>query len=571
MMGVFLVALFAIFAPHSLYSQELFSHIKIDQQHGLSNDKVTAIAKDRDGIYWIGTRKGLNYIINGRVVQYIDQSLFVNKEIKFIYKDSESQMWVATSDALYLYDYDTNKFRVSETAGDYSSANSIGSVGDGVIICRRNVVEIYDHETQSVRSIVMQGNESVEFNAMSVVDDNRVILFCSQNRDIYSLNIATGEFDLYENISLPARDTNYRDKLFVDSKGQLWVSIYNNFLACYSLEGEGELLEIFSSARGNLSHNLILDIVEYKGEIIVATDGGGLNSIDIESFESLRSMRYLEYYDYRYTKSIYRIFVDPADGFFFGTIRDGLVTVRKSYIQSFCNDNSRTLEYPAERFSNAILSFCESSGLIWIGTDGDGVWVKNLLDHTIRLVKSTANMKVTDITRIDNQWLLLAVYGRGVYRLNQHSGVLEEVTIVSESINRNIIDKDMVVTLSQRSGDKIIIAADKLYEYDVKRRRIYNLQSNILFDSSNIFLSDEDDTNIYAHSLYSVYAIRKSDRFVTTIYSINAGDIIAVRKIGNKLWLNRNHSLYSYNLDSHTENIFAEEYSTKVMSIERGG
>ncbi|MFI3280678.1 MAG: response regulator [Rikenellaceae bacterium] len=547
-------------------AKSLFTYSKVDQLAGLSNNKVTAIAKDKDGLYWVGTRRGLNYIVNGRVEQWQDANIG-SREIKFIYTDSLSQLWVATDSDLLLYDYARREFNRVAGGKNYSSANAVGSTSRDIVICRRDAIEIYDPATGIAQPLVIDGGEGLEYNTMRVLDGDNILLICSQGREIYRLNIATLELDLYDNIKLPVRTSNYRDRIFVDSQGRLWISIFNHSLVRYSLDGEGVKEAEFSTNKGSLSHNLVLDMFEYDGELLVATDGGGINSIDMLNDRQSPSTKLFSYREIPLSRSVNTLWVDANDGLFLGTIRDGLIGFYHTDIQTYSigvhsDRNSRKLA------NVATLSFCEDGDRIWIATDGGGVWRYDVGTLDVAQLHSTKDLKVTDIAVIGDRTLLVSVYGDGIYRLDIASGAMTRVTIVDKECDKSIADKDLVVSFAKLDDSNVLILADNLYQYNSNRGVVSELQGRVKFATGNLFAADQNSENQYVHNQYTVYKVDRRSAAITQLYSASEGGISSVRVSEGCLWIVRNYSLYSYDLERHTEQLLMPSISGYILSAE---
>ncbi len=565
-----LILVLAIGNLHSALANGWASHKIVDQHAGLSSNKVLSIAKDKFGFYWIGTPRGLDFVVNGRVGNYNSEN-FANKEIKFIYTDSMEQLWVATDSDLWLFDYATHTFSVVSSSASYTSANAVCSTERGVVICRNNSIELYSHESSSLETLPLQGAENLQFNTMVAIDGENVLLVASQGRELYRLNITTCELDLYEGINLPQRTNIYRDRVFLDSRGSLWISTYNHSLASYSLVGEGALKAEFSMAKGNLSHDLVLHLSEYDDEILVCTDGGGINSIDLDSYESRRSTKLFDYRELPFTHSVYTLLADKDDGLFIGTIRSGVINFTHTHIQPFNLGALHSRRVNERAFSISTLAFCEDAvGNIWIATDGSGVWCHTPSTQNTEQIESTKELKITAVCDVDSDNLLIAVYGRGVYRLNKESGEMSRVLIVDKQNDKSIVDKDIVVTFTQPYNNSVMIVADKIYQLNLRGEDAVATEvvDNVKFTSGNLFASHQNASAQYVNNQYSVYQIDAENGRCWSLYNSASGGISSARKIDDKLWVVRNNSLYSYDFDGQKETLQLPHMSGQILSIE---
>ena len=70
---------------------------KINQSTGLSNGRITSMAKEKDGFVWIGTNNGLNRY-DGLGVKVYDKrnSTISSNDISDILIDSKNRIWITT-------------------------------------------------------------------------------------------------------------------------------------------------------------------------------------------------------------------------------------------------------------------------------------------------------------------------------------------------------------------------------------------------------------------------------------------------------------------------------------------
>ena len=71
------------------------------------------------------------------------------------------------------------------------------------------------------------------------------------------------------------------------SNGYIYLSFWGQGLFCY--EKTGKLIKQYTSNNSGLTNNYVLDIIEKKGYLWLATDGGGINRLELrnEKFSNL--------------------------------------------------------------------------------------------------------------------------------------------------------------------------------------------------------------------------------------------------------------------------------------------
>ncbi len=153
------------------YSKEVNPVISGD----ISNKKVNAIAEDAQGHIWIGTFRGLNKYNKHEYHQYFsaDDSLSLpDNQIKDLYLDSESRLWVATVNGVAMYTdrddfhniplkhvYNRNVHQILESRGGRIFFNTI------------NELYSYNEETNSIE-IIMRNLDGMTMNSRCHIDSN---------------------------------------------------------------------------------------------------------------------------------------------------------------------------------------------------------------------------------------------------------------------------------------------------------------------------------------------------------------------------------------------------------------
>ncbi|MDT3402130.1 two-component regulator propeller domain-containing protein [Mucilaginibacter terrae] len=104
-----------ILAFTSVYAQPKYNLKHYTTTDGLSHDRISCIAKDREGFMWFGTWDGLNRFDGYNFVSYKgragDSSNLENNKIRLINEDKQGYLWVKTFDnKIYRFDKKTEGF-----------------------------------------------------------------------------------------------------------------------------------------------------------------------------------------------------------------------------------------------------------------------------------------------------------------------------------------------------------------------------------------------------------------------------------------------------------------------------
>jgi ligand-binding sensor domain-containing protein/two-component sensor histidine kinase len=115
------------------------------KQNGLVNDFVTALAEDREGSIWIGTRDGLNQFTNVKFPTFSTVEGIAEKEVHSVCASRKGGVWVTTETGLAYFD-GTNATDYSTDAGfqtPYLKQSLEASNGDLYLINGNMDVEIF--------------------------------------------------------------------------------------------------------------------------------------------------------------------------------------------------------------------------------------------------------------------------------------------------------------------------------------------------------------------------------------------------------------------------------------------
>ena len=84
------------FSEHTKWDWETYS-----TADGLINDTVTAVLKDKSGIWWFGTKNGLSSFDNKNWTDYsVETHKIISNNIKFLALDIDGSIWIATDEGL---------------------------------------------------------------------------------------------------------------------------------------------------------------------------------------------------------------------------------------------------------------------------------------------------------------------------------------------------------------------------------------------------------------------------------------------------------------------------------------
>lgn len=304
-----------------------FSHL--GKENGFPLDKANAITQDRYGFIWVGTWNGLSkfdgYTCTNFLPLYHDSTSISNREITYLFTDSNGDVWAGTSNGLNFIDAKTNQIT------KFPFPNRILSI---------------------------------------IEDANSNLWIGTLDSGLYQLDRKSGELKSYLNEETV-------NAIHEDEYENLWIAT-NNGLFLLDKDNNKHTKYMHRPFSDALSSSTIMDVVSSKnGYLWIATWGGGLNRADLDKYGTLRN--FISYTPNRSTNSIksdviFRLNHDKFNNLWIGTWSHGLSLLTaheqgksadgatfKNYINDPLNQNSISSD-------NISSLFIDKDNTLWIGS-----------------------------------------------------------------------------------------------------------------------------------------------------------------------------------------------------------
>lgn len=437
---------------------------------GLSQSKVQCILNDHKGYLWIGTEYGLNRYDHNSLKQYLHQTdnehTLPDNNITFLAEDSLQNLWVGTVNGLALYDRYQDKFITPQINGKNIQVNSCLPVEGGLLIAGSGVLYKYVYRDMTLKIIYDATSPNLYVPFLQMIRyDERSILINSRWSGIYRYDLQQNKLTKLEELDLPKYS-----RIFLDSRGNLWISPYAKGLYCYR---DMQLVRHFTTANSPLTYNVIHDIIEKDGKLWVATDGEGINLISLDdfSFDCIRQTR--DDLNSFPAKSIYCLYTDANDNMWAGSIRNGLIGIRKveahSYRQVPFGNHYGLSTACTNRF------YQDSKDIIWIATDGGGI---NRFDTQTGLFKhypDTQEDKAVCITEYTPQELMFFSFNKGIYIFNKETGHTRPFILLNPQENREAcVNNGQSVQIKRIDSNLILFTTHKhIILYDMTKKSFH--------------------------------------------------------------------------------------------------
>lgn len=470
---------------------------------GISNNFITSILEDKNGVLWISTYFGLNEFNPDKpekgFVKYFAASNSLNNNLIWeLVKSSfdENRIWICTAAGLSFINTDSKKIS-GVNFPEEKSIQFSGSVGDVVESIENNKLILYIgtygglvrydfNENKSVRFIQQKDNPrsiiSNQINEMTK-DKSGVIWFATEN-GVSSLSIRYNFL-----------------KTFSDFNSQFHLSSFNSDIKSIINYDDKNILVGTSTGlfKLNLQEMTETEFPQFKGLNIwslykedkdilwVGTYGQGFYQFNIRS-NTLKKIK-IEYplfktLAYNYIKDIKP---DSDNNLLIGSWGGGLVKLIKSsknkdqYELKFWRSNKDNPE--AISFNDVWSIVVDKVGRIWIGTNGGGL---NFFDkEKNKFLYFTANnsngrLKSNSIlflyltqSRTDNDRTTLWVCtDQGLTKLVlknlSNFNSIEELILVSKTYtSRDGLSSEVVKSIVENeNGDIWVSTSDGIFVYD---------------------------------------------------------------------------------------------------------
>lgn len=311
-------------------------------------NNVIALCADSSDL-WIGTSGGgLLHLRNGEFTAYTSQQGLSNDFIKALYQDRQGNLWIGTNQGLNLFKNGKPGLSVPQLAQqtvtalheDRQGGLWIGTYGNGL------------HHWKDGRLASFSTTDGLSNNVvMALHEDRHGVLWIGTFAGLNSWR--DGKFSHYDVRHGLAHD--YVRTLYEDKAGTLWIGTQGGGLSRW----RAGKFETFSTKEG-LTNDMVRALYEDReGSLWIGTYGGGLNRLRDGKFTNYTTSHGLSH------NMVWSIYEDRSGSLWFGTDQ-GLNQFKDGKFSVFS---------AAQGLSpSTIVALGEDrSGALWIGTQGGGL------------------------------------------------------------------------------------------------------------------------------------------------------------------------------------------------------
>ncbi len=445
---LYIIVCACLFAALSqpLYGAEyLFDRLTLEK--GLSQSSVYAQLRDSRGYLWIGTRFGLNRYDNHRMKDYFnvygDSTSVPGNFIRLLYEDVRDTVWVGTDRGIAVYNRATDDFRPIKVDGRIVGARCVTEVPGGLLFGGAGKLYDYRFDSSSVEVVDLDIPGNPYINNIWEWTPGRYVLE-TRWTGLWIYDSESGRVVTHPTFNVRDIMTSY-----VDSRRNLWIAPYGDGVVC--LDSNGREVYAADMSNSGLINNIVLDIVEHKGDMWFATENG-ISILDPDSLIYTK----LEHYDNGdpFT-SVLSLYEDEFANMYVGTLRKGSVNIHEVPMGTI--NSHPDMQFPV----SVIVPAPDDRSTMLIGYDGGGVARYDPVTNRFRHYGATASHKVTGIVPYGKGSVLVATFDRGLFRMDLKSGKMMAVPEFSDIVARTS-RKALAIDIMPLADGGIIFSSDEV-------------------------------------------------------------------------------------------------------------
>jgi ligand-binding sensor domain-containing protein/signal transduction histidine kinase/CheY-like chemotaxis protein/AraC-like DNA-binding protein len=417
------IFLFSIGCYSAAYSQRIaFENLTVD--NGLSQNSVLAIVQDGRGFMWYGTQHGLNKYNTRSFKIYkndpADRSSLSSDYITCLLLDAHKVLWIGTRNGLNKYNPETDSFeRIRLSSSSVGRGNQIIS---SVYEDRQKNIWVWS----SNGLYMLPGGTPGKFSSIAVPDSvaglygTNVHTLYQDHEGIYWIGSSAGltkmqkqgsgyRYQMYKHAERKPNSLsdNYVTTITEDLKHNLWIGTLHGGINLYD-KNTNTCIRFLSNngANGPVNNNIRILQTASSGKIWIGTQGG-LSVLDPVTRQFSSYKHDPEDKSSLSQNSIYSVFMDNTNTVWIGTYWGGINMV-SSHNTTFLT--FQTTRYHSNINNNVVSAVWEDNKHnLWIGTEGGGL---NYFDRKADVVTSYQN-KVGDATSLGSDLVKMIYIDKG--------------------------------------------------------------------------------------------------------------------------------------------------------------
>ena len=582
---------------------QTYSFINYGIEKNIPNGFVYTINQSDDGFLWVGTANRLTRFdgYNFFNVQYPDST--DSRVPTTCLKDKNGRLWFGYSDGAVMYAVENKLKMVS-----LQNAKSISEIIEGpngliyIIPQGKAIYSINPLKPEEIHQYSFQ-IEPVLFSASFttagrlLIGTQENLMLCQLKKDSVSVIKTIEGLDSYSVTAIHMTRDSSRFIIGTDDNGlyQLKISDKGEELSRFPDHQELRTLKVQSVSEGS------------EGSFWISTSGSGAIQFDLtDNSDIVNSVRYYDLNSGLPGNDVKTVFQDNEGNYWFGLYGEG-ISMLSSYALGFYSpgkneqennilyiknlDNNYLLGTPAgfhifDLKDGRSLSFTnltnqtghseiksyylDNEGNLWIGTGGNGLFIRNRTGAVKRFYRSgdTGADDIKDI-EIDSRNIWLATTN-GVIVLDKEGNTIKKFDI-NNGLPHNSINK---ILLTKEGLTYIGTETDKLFKID-RDFNISAVNGTMTGSTRNRILSftqtangavwvATDGNGVFRFLNDSVSTVNRANDLMSNFcYSILAD-------ADNNIWVGHNKGISKYNTKTRTVRIFGNDFAKTGLCNSNG-
>jgi ligand-binding sensor domain-containing protein/serine phosphatase RsbU (regulator of sigma subunit) len=588
--GAFLFLLFTF----TLTNAQTYNFKNWGQESRLPDTYIYYIIQDNQGFLWISTGTGLVKFDGFDFNEVVFPDSVNGRYVSAAYKDTNGRIWLGCNDGSLFYTLDGNLVKLNEQG--IQGINEIINGEEGFIyvipqdkvilkininrpgeikryLIRRNLImasAAYAGEdymllgTQENLLYCRLGNDSVivediisgiEYTKVQAIEpagNNGIFLIGTEGSGLFRLNISDRQRVLTRFSKYPELEALDIKAITRDSGNNFWLSTYGSGLLQTTVTGEGESISIeavYNTSNGLQGDNVRAVFRDMEDNLWVGLYGEGLSQMD--------SFAYTYYAPFETPDLNNIIYIsEEGDYYFLG------------YPKGYYLFNPRTgkteqqVDLSRYFLGSEITTFQRQGSLLWIGTKGGGVYLKNQSAAPVLIYRSgnTAEDYIRNITVEENRLWLSTL--NGVVVIDKRNGNFLKRFKIEDRLPHNSINQ---IYINSKGKALVATECDRLYSIDFDSGVIVGKQL-MTGITKNKILSFAEDKNgvIYAATSGNGFFIVKND----SIKNLTTADGLfsnycysALADSRGRIWFGHERGFSRFDPKNGTVKVFKTEFA----------
>jgi signal transduction histidine kinase/DNA-binding response OmpR family regulator/ligand-binding sensor domain-containing protein len=534
------------------YNSQDFINFEPKYQAGVphTNNYVTSMLIDRSNTIWVGTNTGV-CIFNKHKWQ-MDAVRIIDREIpqKIIFptnikQNEKGEIWMIESNNLALMDSASRELKFVRSKRGRLTVNAFCFDQSNNIYAANHAGDLYHINTKTFEATKINVNLSpIKLFGIYLINN---ILWVTT--DGYGLKRFTREGDFIDSYFTKNKETDFYSNrirnVLQTSDGKIWIATYKGLIEWK----EGNFNQYLSDLNNQFSlpDNSIVALMEDRQKgLWVGTWRGGVGYLN--SFANTFETFMHSPFENSVSGNLINSITQASDGMIWiGTDGQGLDILNEQ------RNIFRHVELKGFKSTSVTNIKCvchDKQGNIWIGTFGEGLFLKKKGETSFQPF-CLENKSVYDILD-DERGLWIATYGNGLYYYTQTDQSLQQYPLqlsdttatISNGLRKIFLDSSKNLWIISTSGIFIKPAGQRLFE------RVL-LDDESAKSAAQVYsISGGKDNLIWVGTDHGIFSIDQSRSIRHYPITFNGKDVSVYGIVSTgpeMLWLSSNFGIFSYN------------------------